>query len=163
MTRVAAALTVMALCCAPRLHAQEPVTRPAVPVRSQWDGIYTDNQADRGRRVYISHCERCHGSDLQGLPQPINYPGQSSLTPPLIGYAFQRNWAKMSIGALQQRIYTSMPADRLPSINAGQAADIVAFILSQAGYPVGVRELSGDSKKLKDVIFSPWCSPESTC
>ena len=32
--------------------------------RTVWDGVYTTEQAERGRLEYVNHCQRCHGVDL---------------------------------------------------------------------------------------------------
>lgn len=34
--------------------------------RSVWDGIFTEEQATRGKAVYEQHCRSCHGADLMG-------------------------------------------------------------------------------------------------
>ena len=34
--------------------------------KTVWDGVYTADQAERGRGFYAEHCARCHGGDLQG-------------------------------------------------------------------------------------------------
>jgi mono/diheme cytochrome c family protein len=31
-----------------------------------WRGVYTAEQADRGREMYTGRCARCHGADLAG-------------------------------------------------------------------------------------------------
>src|SRR4051812_39399581 len=41
----------------------------ATPARqSEWDGVYTDDQAARGEAHYARSCESCHGADLSGNP-----------------------------------------------------------------------------------------------
>ena len=49
--------------------------------RTVWDGIYTDEQADRGESLYQDACASCHGQDLSG--------GQ--MVPELIGGEFTWN------------------------------------------------------------------------
>ena len=35
-----------------------------------WTGIFTDEQADRGKADFAQSCTRCHGQDLAGLTAP---------------------------------------------------------------------------------------------
>lgn len=40
---------------------------------SLWTGLYSKEQADRGRKVYNAQCARCHGEGLlggEGSPPP---------------------------------------------------------------------------------------------
>src|SRR4051794_17020042 len=38
----------------------------SAPARSVWDGVYSKDQAERGRKAYDSLCARCHGEKLGG-------------------------------------------------------------------------------------------------
>ena len=31
--------------------------------RTVWDGVYTEDQAERGRNAYLASCARCHGDN----------------------------------------------------------------------------------------------------
>ena len=33
---------------------------------SVWDGVYTEDQAQRGKELYAAHCLACHGENLEG-------------------------------------------------------------------------------------------------
>ena len=46
------------------LWAQDP--NDASHQRSIWDGVYTDQQAQRGSDLYGRKCASCHGDDLEG-------------------------------------------------------------------------------------------------
>ena len=50
------------------VHAQPPTT-------SVWDGVYTVEQANRGKGMYAEQCASCHGSELTG----------GEMAPPLAG------------------------------------------------------------------------------
>lgn len=126
-------------------------TEPARP--SQWDGVFTDAQADRGRAVYVQHCARCHGADLQGLPQAVRFPGQSPRTPALVGDEFTANWVGMTLGDLFERTRVSMPQSNPGSLSPRQNADILAFILRFAGYAAGESELPPRKNDLDRVDF----------
>ena len=37
-----------------------------------WDGVYTADQATRGRTAYSQHCVTCHKPDLLGIEGAMN-------------------------------------------------------------------------------------------
>ena len=41
---------------------------PQLAVSSIWDGVYTAEQAARGKEIFTSPCGVCHGSKLDGAP-----------------------------------------------------------------------------------------------
>src|SRR5687768_12508925 len=69
--------------------------------RSVWEGVYTAEQADRGKAAYIEECARCYGASLSG----------SEFAPALVGDGFIEGWTGMSIGDLFQLIRKTMPQD----------------------------------------------------
>ena len=83
------------------LRAQE------TPMLSVWDGVYTNEQAERGRSLYREHCEDCHGIALEGDVESA----------PLTGGVFQTNWNSVPLGKLYQRIRRDMPADKPGSLS----------------------------------------------
>jgi len=127
-------------------------TQPAT-LSSQWDGVFTIEQAARGRVAYAEHCSSCHGPDLRGVPQLVRYPGQSASTPALIGDTFARNWEGLSLGDLHERIRTSMPQQNPGSIGSQTVSDILAFMLDSSGYPPGASELSSRRADLGNVLL----------
>ena len=40
--------------------------------RSVWDGVYTQEQAERGHSLYNRHCASCHGDELAGVRLDID-------------------------------------------------------------------------------------------
>src|SRR5271154_5938251 len=66
------------------------------------DGVYTTEQAARGKSAYKNACASCHGETLDGIGQ----------TPPLAGSDFTSHWIGQPINELFEKIQTSMPADR---------------------------------------------------
>ena len=57
------------------LRAQAPQPEPTSDTRSVWDGLFTEEQAQRGEPLYRANCASCHGDTLKG----------SGETPPLSG------------------------------------------------------------------------------
>ena len=123
------------------------------PMKSQWNGVFTAAQADRGRDAYDQYCANCHGVNLAGLPQEVRYQGQSPFTRALVGEQFAANWNGLSLGRLFERIRTSMPQQNPGSLRRQTVADILAFMLEQAGYLAGASELPADGDALESITF----------
>jgi S-disulfanyl-L-cysteine oxidoreductase SoxD len=108
---------------------------------SQWDGVYTEEQAQRGEPLYSQYCASCHGADLLGVPQVRRYPGQPDRTPALVGPQFANNWNDLLLGDLLERIRISMPQDAPGALSRRQNAAILAYMLKSGRYPPGDREI----------------------
>jgi S-disulfanyl-L-cysteine oxidoreductase SoxD len=110
---------------------------------SVWDGVYSQEQASRGKVVYAKECSSCHGAALNGSGQ----------APPLEGADFKGNWNGQTINDLFDKMQTSMPADRPGQLTRVQNADILAFLLSSNGFPAGQKELPTDAEMLQKIKF----------
>jgi mono/diheme cytochrome c family protein len=99
-----------------------------------WDGVYTAEQADRGKALYAQWCAGCHSADLRG----------DGTSPSLIeeGFAFQ--WNDTSVSELFEQIRKLMPSNRPNSLPAQSYRDIVAFIFQSNKFPAGDKELAAD-------------------
>jgi mono/diheme cytochrome c family protein len=118
----------------------------AVWARSTRDGVFTTEQATRGRTAYKEGCARCHSEDLQG----------SGSSPALAGKDFLKRWDGANVGELFTLIRKSMPSDDPGGMTAQQYSDLVAFILSTNAFPAGKTELGTDSASMADIkIESP--------
>jgi quinoprotein glucose dehydrogenase len=113
------------------------------PAASVWDGVYSEEQAARGRPVYVKECSSCHGASLSG--------GESA--PPLSGSAFMANWSGLSVGDLFERVRLSMPEGRPGTLSRQQNADILAYMLSVNQFPAGKTELQKDTDRLRQIRF----------
>lgn len=109
------------------------------PSRSVWDGVYTQEQAQRGRTFYNQYCMECHGDSLSGGEQ----------APPLAGGEFLANWNGLTVGDLFDRIRTSMPLNNPQSLNRETNAAILSYILTVNRFPTGQTELPSRSEALK--------------
>jgi len=116
--------------------------------RTQWDGVYSSDQAERGRIAYEQHCATCHGPDLLGMPQEVRYSGQSARTPALTGEYFMAGWEGLSLNDLRERIRVSMPQQAPGTLSATAVTEVVAFILERSGYPAGSADLPIDRAAL---------------
>lgn len=118
-------------------------TTVAAQGKSQWDGVYTEAQAQRGEGLYAQYCASCHGPDLAG----------GEMAPGLTGGEFTSNWNDLSLGDLYERIRISMPQSAPGSLSRQQNSDILAFILKKMNTPVGETELSTSTDELKGIKF----------
>ena len=118
-------------------------TVAAQGAKTQWDGVYTADQAKRGEGLYSQYCASCHGPDLTG----------GEMAPGLTGGEFQSNWNDLSLGELFERMRISMPQNAPGSLSRQQDADILAFMLSKAGVPAGQTELPTQAEVLNAIKF----------
>jgi len=109
--------------------------------RSVWDGVYTDEQAKRGKAAYTTQCAMCHGEDLMGGDE----------TPALTGGAFLANWTSLSVNDLFERVRVSMPANNPGHLTRQQDADILAWIFAFNKFPAGATELATQGENLKQI------------
>jgi mono/diheme cytochrome c family protein len=111
--------------------------------RTVWDGVYNEEQAQRGRAVFLDQCSNCHGRDLEG----------ADMTPPLTGGVFMSNWDGLTLGDLADRIRVSMPLNSPGTLSRQQTVDVVAYILRFDQFPAGKEELPRETPALKQILF----------
>lgn len=118
-------------------------TVSALQAKSQWDGVYSAEQATRGEALYQQHCAACHGPEMAG----------GEMAPGLSGGEFTSNWNDLSVGDLFERIRISMPQNNPGSLSRQQNADVLAFILRKGNYPAGSAELPTQTEALNQIKF----------
>ena len=109
------------------------------------DGIYTKEQAERGRGFYDGACAACHGAKLEG--------GTST---PLMGELFAASWGRPNL-TLDDFLFVvrkTMPKDMPGSLSQEQYIDVITYILQQNGFPAGEKELTPDPALMKTVRFA---------
>lgn len=114
-------------------------TAEAAP-KTIFDGVYTEEQADRGKKVYLQYCADCHGS--QG--------GGSGAAPPLTGSTID-NYDGGSVADIVNFMISAMPPDNPGYLRTREYADIMSYILKLHGAPAGDTELPGKIKDLETV------------
>ena len=110
--------------------------------RTVWDGVYTEEQAERGGVQYTESCAGCHAPDLRG----------STTSPSLVGMSFTFLWGERTLGELFGKIQQLMPTDRPNSLPAQTYRNILAFILRANSYPPVDQGLEDDG--LDQIIIS---------
>ena len=96
-------------------------------------GVYTSEQATRGRDTYAMQCKSCH--------TPASHTGAT----------FAQWWDKKPLSELFLFIATKMPKNEPGSLQADEYADLVAYLLKMNDMPSGSEELPADSLALKRI------------
>ena len=113
------------------------------------DGVFTAEQARRGKIAYTGPCDRCHGFKLDGASDdPDMLPA-----PPVGGPKFLRKWNGRTLAALFDYVRTTMPSNNPGYLSEAEVADIVAYMLSVSGMPVGSAALQPNPKALAAVLI----------
>jgi len=135
-------LVVIALCGLAIRASSQQVEAPAA-TRSVWDGVYTDEQAQRGEPLYHEMCASCHGDTLKG----------SGETPALAGNTFLSDWNGLTLGDLFERIRRTMPQDKPGRVTRQQKTEILAYLLSFNKFPTGKMDLPHQTEFLNEIRF----------
>ena len=106
-----------------------------------WDGVFTAEQAMRGKGEYDQTCSRCHNLALIG----------SERGPSIKGSTFLSHWEKGSVADLFIKIRDTMPEGGPGTLNEDVKTDILSYILQQNGFPEGKAELKKDVSFLEDI------------
>ncbi len=116
--------------------AKRPAVKPAAAkttanLASTLTGVYTDEQAARGRNFYLGMCKSCHAPESH------------------TGATFSKYWKGKKLSDLFMFISTQMPKNDPGSLDPGDIADVMAYILKINAQPTGKAELYGDADSLK--------------
>ena len=111
--------------------------------RSVWDGVYSDAQAGRGKKAYITHCAECHNEGLQG----------GDLAPALKGEEFLLRWNDKAMAELFERTQKTMPQSNPGGLSAQETADIIAYMLQVNRMPAGKDDLGTEEAALKAIAI----------
>jgi len=103
------------------------------------NGVYTAEEAQRGKAIYQNQCGMCHGDALEGQ-------GQNS---PLAGTIFLNNWTGQTVADLFMKTIVMMPAMDPGTLTPKDTAEVIAYILRANKFPAGKTELSSDPQSLE--------------
>jgi mono/diheme cytochrome c family protein len=106
------------------------------------DGVFTADQALRGKSGYDGVCARCHGAPLTG---------SQGNGPALKGPAFLAHWDKDTLGSLYTKIRDTMPLGGAGTLTDEVKLQILAYVLEQNGFPAGKADLPGDVAALEEI------------
>jgi cytochrome c len=120
--------------------AARPAPTPTGP--STLTGVYTLEQANRGKNVYFGVCKSCHSVESH------------------TGATFAKFWKGKQLSDLYDYVATRMPKSDPGSLAPEDAADVVAYLLRMNAMPVGKDEMYPDVDSLKK--FRIEVKPRST-
>jgi hypothetical protein len=103
----------------------------AVDPTSTLSGVYTQEQAKRGKEVYLNLCKSCHI--------------------PSTGESFARRWGGKTLLDLFNYIYEMMPDNNPRTLDEPSDADVIAYLMQSTGMPVGTREIPIAADSLKAI------------
>ena len=118
----------LTLAAAPHLRAQD-TSRTAE--RSTLAGVYTQEQAGRGRNLFLGSCKSCHAPESQ------------------TGANFARLWMGKPLLELFRYVSQNMPENDPGSLAPEVNADIIAYLLQLNAMPAGKAELMADTTALR--------------
>jgi mono/diheme cytochrome c family protein len=103
--------------------------------RTLRDGVYSAEQAVRGKARYASACAACHLADLTGT-----LAGDAG-APPLRGEAFVSFIEGWDARRLFEYMKTTMPADDPASLSDTAYLDVLSYLFQANGFPAGPVDL----------------------
>lgn len=113
------------------------VAAAAEDPRSIVDRVYSVAQAERGEARFKVSCSSCH--------TPGSFAGGS----------FAERWNGQTMAEAFDFVSNAMPENDPGGLKKQEYADVLAFILSVNGYPVGNDELPPDPVELKKLAIVP--------
>lgn len=119
------------------------VATVAGQAKTVWDGVYSDGQAGRGKKSYITHCAECHNEGLQG----------GDLAPALKGEEFLLRWNDKPMAELFDRTQKTMPQSNPGGLMPQETADILAYVLQVNRMPGGTADLPSDAAALTAITI----------
>jgi cytochrome c5 len=125
---------VLTMCLLLTSAGSAPVKAQApAPVRTVWDGVYTDAQAARATATFNSICTNCHTLSAQG-------------NRPVTGDKFWETFTQKTVGEMLTYVKTNMPNGAAAgSLSPSTYNDLVALILKSNGFPSGMTELAPET------------------
>ena len=96
-------------------------------------GVYTVEQAERGKATHAMNCTSCHGTEA--------YTGDS----------FVKAWGGRTAFDFFDQLRTTMPNDNPGALKREEYIDVIAYIFSLNGLPSGPQELKAEDDLLKAI------------
>lgn len=102
--------------------------------RTTADGVYTEEQAQKGLEVHEAYCAKCHHySYFQA--------------------AFLLSWQNQPVSALYDLIELKMPEDRPGALKPREYAALLAYVFELNDLPAGTEKLSHDHDEMAQILI----------
>jgi hypothetical protein len=138
MPSAAVLIAMLVLCARPApIQAQAPAT----PQKMVGDGVFTDAQAARGKKLFEQNtCTKCHLATLEGREQTGGGNGGAAL----IGLRFIQDFGESRLSKLVNKIRVDKPVEDPGTFSEQVALDMAAYLLMKNNYPAGAADLTSD-------------------
>ncbi len=103
------------------------------PTKTTNSGVYTAEQAERGKKVFEAKCTACHDT--------ARFTGETFLDP----------WAGKPLKDVWDIASGTMPEDNPGSLQQQEYGDIIAYFLHLNAFPTGDTELKGEAAAMAAV------------
>jgi len=117
-----------------RVSAQAPDQRI-------WNGVFSAEQAERGKGQFETNCGSCHGSKANS----------DRSGPALWGDRFMKAWEFNGLNQLVSKVFDTMPQGYPSNVQESVKLDIISYLLQENGFPAGSAPLSADLDQLREV------------
>jgi mono/diheme cytochrome c family protein len=105
----------------------------AAATASVAEGVFTSDQAERGKKQFQQTCAACHSV--------AEHTGKN----------FESKWSGSTVGDVFDLVSNTMPESDPGGLKPDEYASILAFFLSESGYKQGDKELPPDLELLKKI------------
>jgi len=123
------------------------------------DGVYTAEQAKRGRGHYEKRCVLCHldrGQGHEAMPEIVGQSLEREGDPeasPVAGEVFQKKWGGRNAWDLFSTMTSTMPVGSPRSLAQQEYADVLAYIFELNKFPAGQQELTAARDRLEPIAI----------
>lgn len=117
------------------VRASAPQTPDAPAPKPASAGVYTAEQAARGREVFGNICQGCHNIGSQS------------------GEAFAKRWRGVLLSDLFTLMTDTMPKDDPGSLTTKERIDVIAYLLKINDLAAGADELPANIALLKRIVI----------
>lgn len=97
------------------------------------DGVYTKEQAAKGKSVFDQSCKACHDKEFYRAKLPA--------------------WKGQSLAALIDTISVTMPEDNAGGLYMDDYVNVMAYVLYSLKYPAGEAPMSMDDGSMDSIII----------
>ena len=104
-------------------------------VRSIREGVFSEKQVRRGRRIYEERCQSCH------------------LIEQFTASTFLKSWQGQPVHALFSLVRKTMPEDNPGNLKRREYAEVLAFIFNLNKIPAGETDMKKDDATLKQILI----------